>query len=53
MRLFKNQFLNVLFVILAFSLILLSLNFRITAYKNGEHPPRRLLGRILDTYFSK
>jgi len=51
----KKKNFNILFILLivAFILILLSLNNRISAYINGEPPPKRLIHRALDTYFEK
>ena len=56
MRFVKNKNFNILFIVVAFILILLSFNTfnkRMNAYINGEPPPKRLLERTLDTYFEK
>jgi uncharacterized membrane protein len=53
MVLFKNQFLNNLFVLLIFSVILLSLNERITAFIHGKPQPPRRLQKMFDNYFEK
>ncbi len=46
----KKKNFNILFILLivAFILILLSLNNRISAYIYGEPPPKRLIHRTLD-----
>jgi hypothetical protein len=52
----KNKNLNILFIALAFVLMLLNfktINNYINAYINGEPPPKRLIRRTLDSYFSK
>jgi hypothetical protein len=51
----KKKF-NILFIVVMF--ILMFLNFNtfnryINAYINGEPPPKRLIRRTLDSYFSK
>ena len=52
----KNKNFNILFIVVV--LILMFLNFitfnkYINAYINGEPPPKRLIRRTLDSYFSK
>jgi hypothetical protein len=52
----KNKTFNILFIVVAFCLILLSINTfnnYINAYINGEPPPKRLIRTTLSTYFEK
>jgi len=52
----KNKNFNILFIVVVFILMLLNFNTfnrYINALKNGEPPPKRLIRRTLDSYFSK
>ena len=52
----KNKNFNILFIVVAFILILLNFitfNRYINAYINGEPPPKRLIRTTLSTYFEK
>jgi len=57
MRFFKNNSINVLFIILLIVVIISTMNALFRAAINGERPPPRLIHVIgqktLDTYFEK
>jgi hypothetical protein len=56
MRFIKNKNFNILFIVVVFILfisIFNTFNRRMNAYINGEPPPKRLIRRTLDSYFSK
>jgi hypothetical protein len=56
MKFVKKDIYNVLFIAFVFISIILSFktfNNFMNAYINGEPPPKRLIERTLDSYFSK